>query len=101
MAKKSDRKEGVEQLVENGKSKGFLTYDDLSVIEPDQLMEMGGLTEEQVQHIVDQAEEKATEAEEAAAAERRRQKEIERMEQGTDEPAPDAGKRGRKENKDM
>ena len=87
----------AQKLVEQG----FLTYDDLSVIEPDQLMEMGELTEEQVQHIVEQAEQKATEAEEAAAAERRRQKEVERMEQGTDEPVADAGKRGRKETKDM
>lgn len=91
----------TEEVAQKLVEQGFLTYDDLSVIEPDQLMEMSDLTEEQVQHIVEQAEQKATEAEEAAAAERRRQKEIERMEQGTDEPHPDAGKRGRRENKDM
>jgi N utilization substance protein A len=81
---------------------GFLSYDDLSVIEPDDLQEMGGLTLEQVQHIVDQAEAKALEAEEAAAAERRRQKEEERMAQGTDEPVPSTNKRSRtKETTDM
>ena len=31
---------------------GFPYYDDLSIIEPDDLMEMGGLTREQVDHIV-------------------------------------------------
>jgi N utilization substance protein A len=59
---------------------GFLSYDDLSVIEPDVLMEMGGLTEEQVDHIVTQAEEKALEAEKEAVEQRRRQREQERRE---------------------
>lgn len=91
-----------DELAQKLVEQGFLSYDDLSVIEPDALQEMGGLTEEQVQHIVDQAEAKATEAEEAAAAERRRQKELERMEQGTDEPAPSTTKRSRtKETTDM
>lgn len=84
-----------EDLAQKLVEQGFLSYDDLSVIEPDALQEMGGLSEEQVQHVVDQAEERATEAEEAAAAERRRIKEQERMEQGTDEPAPEAGRRPR------
>jgi N utilization substance protein A len=44
---------------------GYLSYDDLSVIEPDDLQEMGGLTEDQVQAIVDRAEELAEEAEHA------------------------------------
>lgn len=86
--------EGVsEELAQKLVEQGFLSYDDLSVIEPDELMEMGGLNDEQVQHIVGQAERKALEAEEAAAAERRRQKEQERMEQGTDEAGDDKGKR--------
>lgn len=54
---------------------GYLSYDDLSVIEPDALMEMGGLTPEQVERIVEQAEELAEQAEQAAAVERRRQRE--------------------------
>ena len=59
----------AEQLVEQG----YLSYDDLSVIEPDALMEMGGLTDEEADHIVTQAEERA-EIAEKQAAELRRQK---------------------------
>ncbi len=72
-------------LAERLVGEGFLTYDELSVIEPDALMAMGNLTEEQVQHIVDQAEAKAEEAEAAAAAERRRQREQERIDAATAE----------------
>jgi N utilization substance protein A len=68
--------EGVnEELAQRLVEQGYLSYDDLSIIEPDALMEMGGLTAEQVDHIVEQAEEKAEQAEEAAAEERRRIKE--------------------------
>lgn len=71
--------EGVdEELADRLVGEGFLTYDDLSIIEPDDLMEMGGLTEEQVNHIVEQAEERAEAAEKAAEEERRRQREQER-----------------------
>ena len=41
---------------------GYLSYDDLSVIEPDDLMRMGELTEEEVDKIVNQAEARAEEA---------------------------------------
>lgn len=47
------------RLVENG----YLSYDDLSVIEPEDLAEMGGLTDEQVETIVEQAEQLAEQAE--------------------------------------
>jgi transcription termination/antitermination protein NusA len=78
--------DGVEPaLAERLVGEGFLTYDELSVIEPDALMAMGNLTEEQVQHIVDQAEERAEAAEAAAAAERRRQREQERIDAATAE----------------
>lgn len=60
---------------------GYLSYDDLSVIEPEALMEMGDLTEEQVELLVEQAERKAEEAERAASEARRRQKEMEQVEQ--------------------
>jgi transcription termination/antitermination protein NusA len=50
----------AQRLVEQG----YLSYDDLSVIEPDALQQMGDLTEEQVESIVDQAELKAAEQEE-------------------------------------
>ena len=69
-----------EELADRLVGEGFLTYDDLSVIEPDDLMEMGELTAEQVNHIVEQAEVLAEEAERAAAEERRRQREQERAE---------------------
>jgi N utilization substance protein A len=73
--------EGVEpELAERLVGEGFLSYDDLSVIEPDALMEMSGLSAEQVDHIVQQAELKATEAERAAADQRRHQREQDRME---------------------
>ncbi len=69
-----------ESLAERLVGEGFLSYDDLSVIEPDDLMEMGGLSEEAVEKIVAVAEERAAIAEEAAADQRRRQREQERLE---------------------
>jgi transcription termination/antitermination protein NusA len=73
--------EGVEpELAERLVGEGFLSYDDLSVIEPESLMEMGGLTAEQVDTIVHQAEVKATEVERAAAEQRRQQREQDRLE---------------------
>ncbi len=78
--------DGVEDNVAEALvGEGFLSYDDLSVIEPSNLMEMGNLTEEQVDHIVNQAEAKAEEAEQAALAERRRQREQDRIERATRE----------------
>jgi transcription termination/antitermination protein NusA len=72
--------EGVEpELAERLVGEGFLSYDDLSVIEPDSLMEMGGLTAEQADAIVQQAEKKAAEVEKAAAEQRRQQREQERL----------------------
>ncbi|MEM6688268.1 MAG: transcription termination factor NusA [Planctomycetota bacterium] len=61
----------AQMLVEQG----YLSYDDLSVIEPDQFMEMSGLSEEEVDRIVDTAEQLAEEAEEALAEQRRQQRE--------------------------
>jgi N utilization substance protein A len=73
--------DGVEpELAERLVGEGFLSYDDLSVIEPEALMEMGGLTAEQVDHIVKQAEAKAADAEKAAVQQRRQQREQERIE---------------------
>jgi N utilization substance protein A len=62
-------------LSEHLVGEGYLSYDDLSVIEPDILMEMGGLTQEQVDEIVEVAESRAEDAEKAAVAERKRQRE--------------------------
>src|SRR5580704_895017 len=68
--------EGVDDsLAEKLVGEGFLSYDDLSVIEPDALMAMGDLTAEQADAITVQAETKAAEAEAAASEERRRQRE--------------------------
>ena len=76
--------EGVtESLSERLVGEGFLSYDDLSIIEPDALMEMGELTEDQANEIVAQAEAKAKEAEQAAALERRRQREQDRIDAAT------------------
>ena len=73
--------EGVESdLAERLVGEGFLSYDDLSVIEPEALMEMGSLSAEQVDVIVRQAELKAAEAEKAAADQRRKQREQDRLE---------------------
>ncbi len=76
--------EGVDDsLSEKLVGEGFLSYDDLSIIEPDALMEMGELTEEQTSAIVEQAEVRAQEAEAAAALERRRQREQDRIDAAT------------------
>ncbi len=73
--------EGVEdELAEKLVGEGFLSYDDLSVIEPDALASMGDLSPEEVDQIVGQAEAKAEEAEAAAVEQRRLQREQERLE---------------------
>jgi N utilization substance protein A len=69
------RIEGMtEELAQRLVEQGYLSYDDLSVIEPDALAEMGGLTEEQVNTIVEQAEVLAEEAEKLADAEKERKR---------------------------
>ncbi|MCH7651878.1 MAG: hypothetical protein IIA63_12070, partial [Nitrospinae bacterium] len=75
--------EGIDApLSEKLVGEGFLSYDDLSIIEPDALMEMGGLTLEQFNSIVAMAETRAEEMEKAAAAERRRRR-LSRREAGS------------------
>lgn len=76
--------DGVEMpLAERLVEEGFLSYDDLSIIEPDDLMEMGDLTEEQVNTIVEQAEARAEQAEAAAAEARRAKREQDRIAEAT------------------
>lgn len=78
--------EGVdESLAEKLVGEGFLSYDDLSIIEPDALMEMSGLGEEQVEAITTAAEARAQEAEVAAAEQRRKQREQARIDAVTAE----------------
>ncbi len=72
--------EGVtEEIAQALVEQGYLSYDDLSVIEPDAFMEMSGLSAEEVDRIVEVAEARAEEAEEAAAEERRVRRERERI----------------------
>ncbi len=69
-----------EELAERLVGEGFLSYDDLSVIEPEDLAEMGGLDMDRVEAIISQAEKMASEAEAQAQEERRRQREEDRRE---------------------
>jgi len=72
--------DGIEvELAERLVEEGFLSYDDLTIIEPDALMEMGGMTAEQVDHVVQQAETRAEEAEAAATEARRLKREQDRQ----------------------
>lgn len=67
--------EGIdEELANRLVGEGYLSYDDLSIIEPEDLMEMGQLTAEQVDKIVETADERAEEAEKVAAVEKERRK---------------------------
>ncbi|MFQ5733799.1 MAG: transcription termination factor NusA [Planctomycetaceae bacterium] len=87
------------ELAENLVAQGFFTFDDLSVIEPDQLAELGGLTAEQCDVIVEYAdresariEKEEIRAREEARALRKREAELAEMEAsiaGTDE-APES-----------
>ncbi|HUG94214.1 MAG TPA: transcription termination factor NusA, partial [Planctomycetaceae bacterium] len=52
-----------DELAENLVAQGFFTFDDLSVIEPDQLAELGSLTPEQCDEIVAFADERAAQIE--------------------------------------
>jgi N utilization substance protein A len=77
---------GVEaELAAKLVEEGFLSYDDLSIIEPDALMQMGSLTEEQAAVIVEQAEARAEEAEAQAAEARRQKREQDRIAEATAE----------------
>ncbi len=76
--------EGMEiSLAEKLVEEGYLSYEDLSVIEPEDLMQMGSLSAEEADKIVVQAESRAEEAEAAAADARRRKKEQERLDAET------------------
>ena len=62
------------ELAENLVSQGFFTFDDLSVIEPDQLVEMSGLSAEDCDRIIEYADVESArlEVEERIAAEQRK-----------------------------
>ncbi len=73
----------TEEISQSLVEQGYLSYDDLSVIEPDAFMEMSGLSAEAVDQIVEIAEERAEEAEQVAAEERRLRREREKEEKET------------------
>lgn len=77
----------TEELAQRLVEQGYLSYDDLSVIEPDALQEMGGLTEEQTATIIEQAEKRAEASERAAVDERRKQKEMDKKGPAEVQPA--------------
>jgi N utilization substance protein A len=80
--------EGVtEEIAQTLVEQGYLSYDDLSVIEPDQFMEMSGLSAEAVDQIVEVAERMAEEAEAAAAEERKARRESEAVQKEIDDAA--------------
>lgn len=72
--------EGVDEaLAGRLVEEGYMTFDDLSVIEPDYLMQMADLTPEQVDLIVAQAEERAQAAEVIAQEQKRIKREEDRL----------------------
>src|SRR6266542_2865195 len=56
----------TDELVETFVTEGFLSFDDLTFLEPAQLGELAGLTEEQAAEIIDYAEEAAERVEQEA-----------------------------------
>lgn len=56
------------ELADRLVGEGFFTYDDLSIIEPSDLMEMGDLSEEEADEIVEEAERLAEENEKLIAS---------------------------------
>jgi transcription termination/antitermination protein NusA len=86
----------TDELAENLVSQGFFSFYDLSVIEPDDLAELGGLTAEQCEIIVDYADteaEKLEAEEEIRKAEQSKLRQIEREQQAAaPAPTPDDAK---------
>ena len=76
-----------EELANALVGQGYLSYDDLEVIEPDRLMELGDLTPEQVDAIVAQAEERALAQEAIDAREKQAQREKRAAEKAAQELA--------------
>jgi N utilization substance protein A len=93
----------TEELAENLVAQGFFSFDDLSIIEPDQLAELGGLSAEQCDEIIAVADDEALKLEKQSEDEKRARQQRQEM-IGTDEirrnkdsrtsnrPGPDAGR---------
>ncbi len=78
--------EGVnEDLANQLVGEGYLSYDDLSVIEPTDLIAMGELTEEDVDKIVDEAEKRALVAEKQAEEAKKLRKQQQAIEKAAEE----------------
>jgi N utilization substance protein A len=79
------------ELAENLVSQGYLSFDDLSVIEPDQLAEMGNLTPEECDQIVAYAE---RESERLEAEQRQRRAQEKEQQAAAIAPPADCGDTG-------
>lgn len=66
------------ELAEKLVGEGYLSYDDLSVIEPTDLVAMGEMTIEEAEAVAERAEELALEAEEKAKVEKAKRREEQR-----------------------
>ena len=73
-----------EDLANQLVGEGYLSYDDLSVIEPTDLVAMGELTEEDVNKIVDEAEKRALVAEKRAEEEKKIRKQQQAIEKAAE-----------------
>jgi N utilization substance protein A len=82
----------TEDLAQRLVEQGYLSYDDLSVIEPEHLMDMGGISAEQVDLIVEQADERIEEAERLAEQQKQMKKMQDQMpvakQQATEKSTP-------------
>ncbi|MCA9071606.1 MAG: transcription termination factor NusA [Planctomycetaceae bacterium] len=86
----------TDELAEDLVVQGFFTFDDLSVIEPDQLAELGGLTEEQCEAIIDVADVEAAREEEREKAQARENARLRREQAELDAMTPPSAKPPRK-----
>lgn len=76
-----------DQLAENLVEQGFFSFDDLSVIEPDQLAELSGLSLEDCAPLVEFAEAEAERLEKETAAQKAESRRAARVAEVTEEPA--------------
>jgi N utilization substance protein A len=83
----------TEDLAQRLVEQGYLSYDDFSVIEPEHLMEMGGISAEEVDLIVQQADERVEEAERLAEQQKlqKKQSELANNQAGSTDAAGSAG----------
>lgn len=86
----------TDELAEDLVVQGFFTFDDLSVIEPDQLAELGGLTPEQCEAIIDVADVEAAREEERERVQARENARLRREQAELDAMTPPSAKPARK-----